>query len=128
MLVRRVHDPTVPQVCAADEANIHQQVEGAVNGGEVERLAAHMDHGKDFLGSHVTIAVSDCIHDHLSLRGNPVAALAEFIKKSVTMGHCEHPLLQLFATRLYQKLSELQTPCRQQKGQVICLPSNNYKN
>ena len=54
-----------------------------------------------------------------------MGVLAEFIKKGVTMGHCEHPLLQLFATRLYQKLSELQIPCRQQKGQVICLPSKN---
>ncbi len=79
MLVRRIHDPAVPQVDAADEANINQQVEGPVNGGEVECFAAHMDNGKNFLGSHVTIAVSDCVHDHLSLRGNPVAALAEFI-------------------------------------------------
>jgi hypothetical protein len=110
VLVRRVHDPTVPQVGAVDEAHIHQQIESAVYGGEVQRLTVHMDCGEDFLSGHVMIAMSDRIHDHLSLRRNPVTALAKFIKERGTMGHCEHPLLQLFATRLYQRLSELHIP------------------
>jgi len=110
MLIGHVHDPAVTQVGTADDAHIHQQVEGAVNGGEVESLAAGLDYGENFLGVHVMITVGDRLHDHLPLRSNPAAALAKFIEKGLAMGHCEHPLLRLFAIRLYQKISELHTP------------------
>jgi hypothetical protein len=126
MLVRCVHDPAVPQVGTADKAHIHQQIERAVNGGEVQRFTAHLDYGEDFLSGHVMIAVSNRIYDHLPLRGNPAAALAKFIEKGLAMSHCENPLLHLFAIRLYQKLSELPTPLiKNEKGQDICLPSKN---
>jgi hypothetical protein len=127
VLVRRVHDPAVPQVRAADKAHIHQQIESAVNGGEVQRFTAHMDCGEDFLSGHVMIAMRDRIHDHLPLRGDPVTALAKFIKESVTMGHCEHPLLQLFATDYTKNCPIYISPTDNKKGQDICLPSKKIQ-
>jgi hypothetical protein len=76
MQIRGVHDPAFTKVSAADKPHIHQQLQGTVNGGKVERLAASMDRGEDFFGAHMMITVSNRFHDHLPLGRNPAAMLA----------------------------------------------------
>jgi hypothetical protein len=121
MQIGYIQDAPIPRVSAANQTLVYQQIECTVNRSKIDGLAAGMNGGINCLGGHVSFAVSDSLYDHLALRSYPAAALAEFIEQSMTMGHCEHPLLQLFATRLYQILS-IFIPRRTKKGRSSTCP------
>src|SRR3990172_13185654 len=107
MLRSRIHGVAVPEIEAAGKAGLDQQVEGAVNGSQVDRPRALAHLGEDLFGGDVTGAISQSFDDHFTLRRDPVAALAQGLDVDMAVRHCEGSLLRILAIRLYQILSDL---------------------
>jgi hypothetical protein len=64
---------SVPEMGVRDEADLLEQLEGAVNGGEIDSDCRLLDLGVDLFGSSV-LQSCDSLKDELALRGNPVTA------------------------------------------------------
>lgn len=63
----------MPEMGVRDQADLFQQLEGSVNGGEIDSHCLLPDLGVDLLGSSV-LERRDSLEDELALRGNPVTA------------------------------------------------------
>jgi hypothetical protein len=64
---------SVPEMGVRDEADLLEQLKGAINGGEIDSDRRLLDLGVDLLGSSV-LQSCDSLKDELALRGNPVTA------------------------------------------------------
>jgi hypothetical protein len=84
---RGVGHPAVPQVSPADQPQLRQQIERAVDGSDVHSAGARAHLLVDLLGGNVTPSVSDSLHDHLPLRRETVSLLAQFLDQRMTRGH-----------------------------------------
>jgi len=77
LVCRVVSDPPASQVCLGDHAQLFQEVEGAVDGGDVH-VGVLLDYpGVYLLGADVVGAVFNCGHDHEALGSHAQAPVTE---------------------------------------------------
>lgn len=67
MLVGGVDHPPFPKVDAGCETLLDQEIQGAVDGGDVHRMGSFLDDGEYFISVDVIALVGDGFYDHLAL-------------------------------------------------------------
>jgi len=82
-----VYSLSLSKVGADEQALFHQHFQGAVHGGDIDGLGASTDQLQDILCGEMSGGVSDGFDDDLPLGGDAVAALAQFFKAGMIVGH-----------------------------------------
>jgi len=81
MLVGSVDYPALSKIDTTGKSLRHQQVEGAVNCGDIRRGCFALDVGKNFLSVNMISAVNDRLDDNLALMGDAEALGAQSLEK-----------------------------------------------
>jgi hypothetical protein len=73
VLVGGVNHPTFAQIDVGGETLLNQEIQGAIDCGDVHRMGPFLDYGKHFIGVDVISLVGDGFDDHLALGGDAVS-------------------------------------------------------
>ena len=92
MVVRAIGDDlkldvTLTQVCAAQNPQLAQRFKGAIHSRQIDLWVIAASLGMNLLDAGVTVQLGQCLHNDLSLLGQPKAALPELLQQGKVVHH-----------------------------------------